>query len=788
MDDGTGGDDDEENADVEEDPEFASDTYNAAYIVMPTVSGKYTFAVAGEEDVDGKGKAQSFKFLYLAVPKRAVTAHPSMPLFADNNYEVRFTPGRLVNSNSYYDEIVDEHLCRIYLTKGERWVFETSGATQGQMMYVYDTKGNVVAQNETMGDGSYDSRVVWTATATGIHYVGVCDPTLDIADVPTGGEITLTARNTADFPSPDPWDPGDDAISGGTLLTPFPFTMKEAWAMDVDGTNAAGQAVFGMTTNRTPHVLDVVATNAAAAAEMGVASGPHRLAANDLADCFVIPCRAGCTYRLRAAFADEGEVSSNLTLTAKVYYYDAAGKRKVATTNGELSPVSAANEEDDDFWFRATANGPHYVRVSVAEGEGLDYPGYNLYSMVERAAVTTQKLVDDAGDGKRVTNTVAVATYNDIGYVTAESKGGIGSWFLNKESITYPSGAILGVTNASVTVKFAAVSGYKTPASETVAVPAWTEGSEPVRVEGRYVDVYDSQYVMSYTTKTVTKNGKKTTVKTANNSPATGDNTPAGAFAVAPAATAKTLNRTLWSDDPADHFSFTAVAGTYYDFAVASAASNITLVVSNATTGAVVEGTPMADGTGCEIVRALLEAGKSYVIVSHGDGEDKDATYALTFSKHTPGVVRFTNAKGSATTSFSAKEGAEYATLYVARTGTEGAARIRYATAAGTALPGEQYYPVTDGEVSWKAGDKAAKAIKVRLIPDEVAHWAASNLTFKVKIFPVDEYDLADGEYLAVTNAMSEATVTVVEASAKKPGTIQFASVGEGEDETPSRT
>lgn len=740
VNDGTGAEDDDgdESSDLMEDSAYTNDLYNAALVVTPSTSGKYTFVIDGEsnydESTDKDYPPQPFRFYYTAVPKRAIASHPSIPLRAEacgdevNGYSVKFVPGRVANTTSYYDEIIDEHLCRFYMAKGERWVFETTGATQEQEMRAYNSKGTVIATNTSLGDGTFDSRIVVTATAAGMYYIGVCDPSLDVYDLPDGGEITLTARNTAGMKEPDEADPADDVYTGATLLTAFPTTTNEL------------------------SVVDIIATNAAAAEAIGATSAPHRLGANDLYDWFVIPCRTGYRYRLRATFADENQTARDVTLSAVTYFY-AAGSRKAAKTDGVISPMTALNETEDDYWFKATANGPHYVRVRVAEGLGLDFPDYRMNVVVDR------------GESK-------------FGMLTADIEGGVGSWYINKETAALnASGAVVTLsTNAAVTVKFTSVSGFVTPQQHVFSVPAWNPGDEPLKVTARYADAYDSKYVMSYTTKKVKKNGKTTTQKIPNYSPDDGDATPKGAFAIAPAATAKTVKRTLWADDTADCFSFTAAAGTYYDFTVASASDNLTLVVSNAVTGATVAGTPRADGTGSELLKQLLDAGTTYLIVSHGDGEDKDAVYSLTFGKATTGVVRFTNAKSSATTSFFVKEGTEYATLYVARTGSEGVTRVRYATQAGTALPGVNYYPVTDGVVTWKAGDKAAKAIKIRMIQDLNAHWAASNLTFSVALYPADEFDLASNEYLARTNALQEATVSIVEATAKKPGKISLAS------------
>lgn len=729
IDDGSGNsdeDDDSENDEMDEeiteDSAYTNVVGNVAYLVTPSVNGKYTFVVSGDT-------AQNFKFSYRAVPTRAIASHPSIPLLAENGYSATFVPGKICNTNNYYDDIIDDHLCKIYLPKGARWVFETEGATVGQRMYAYSPAGNVLAMNETVGGGDANTRVVITATTAGVYYVGVCDPTLDV-DTPydtTVPPITLTARDVTSFPVPDTFDPVDDAASGANRLVPWPAT-----------------------TNDSAVAVTLADDNGANARTLGAIHGPHLLSVNDPYDVFAIACRKGYTYRLTTTWADEND-TTDLSLGAKVFYLAGTKERAVATT-GSLDPSDTM-----ELTFTPTVSGIHYVRVYVAEGTGLDYPGYNIHAMVANGT-------------------------NTLGFVKVNADGGVGTWTINAETITYPYGSVLALKapNSALKVNFGAVAGFTaTPASTIVDLPVWNPGDAPIAVNGVYGDAYDKKYIMSYTTKTVTKNGKKTTTKTPNYSPADGDGTAAGAFAITPAAKVATIKRTLWEADPADHFSFTAAAGVYYNFTL-TGTDNARMVLSNATDGVVAEAKPLADGAGVEIAKVLVPAGKTYLVVTHGDGAEKNVCYSLTHSKASPGIVRFTNAKSVATSAFSVKEGVEYATLYVARTGTEGATRVKYATQAGTALPGTNYYPVADGEISWAAGDKAAKPIKIRMIPDSIAHWASSNLTFSVVLYPADEYELAANEYLARTNTPQIAKVTILEATAKKPGKIALASFDAG--------
>ena len=712
------------------DTERLINDYNEALILVPSASGKYTFVVSGDT-------SQSFKFQYQMVPDRKITAHPSIPLLEENGFSSKFVPGRIASTHSYYDAVIDEHLCKIYLNKGERWAFETEGASVPIQMVAYNPSGTVLASNESIDGDAFDTRVVITASTAGIYYVGVCNPALTVDDVPTGDPITLTARDTAGFVAADAFDPVDDAYATASLVVPYPATTNDYSAVECTQGHAD-------------------------AAAQGAIHGPHRFNAADLYDVFAFPCRKGFTYKLRAAYADPNETTS-LSLTAKLFTISPNnGKESEVDYTGTITPDPPGTSVADDLTFKAATNAVHYLRVWVAEGKGLDFPGYNIHAIGTTTSTNKQGQV------------------HALGLVRVVSKGAPGTWSLNTEKFAYLPGTTLAVvTNAALTVKANAVTGFKAVnASTPVAVPAWEEGATPVTVTNVYTDTCDVRYQTG--TKTVTKNGKKTTEKVY--SPADGDATPAGAFAIVPAATAKTLTRTLWTADPADHFTFTAATNVYYNFKVASTlaeAGDAVITVSNATAGVVYEGET-------EITRALLPVGVTYVIVSHGTEEKADSAYALTFSKAAGGVVRFTNAKGTAAvSSFTVKEGAAAATLYVQRTGTEGAMRVRYATQAGTAVPGTNYYPVTDGELSWAAGNKAVQAVKISLIPDATAQWEASNKVFTVRLYPVDEHELADGEYLSRI-AADTAAVTITEASAKKPGTVSLASYGDEDVAVPN--
>lgn len=687
--------DDMDEPSVIPDPQHSTAS-NDAYIVVPETSGKHVFVASGDT-------SQFFAFHYELVPTRAIGSHVSIPLIPENGYKACFVPGRIADNQNYYDDIIDERLCRIRLVKGQRWMFETSGATNSIRMVVYDSAGKTLASNETSDGEDFDTRVVVTASATGIYYVGVCDPILDVGDAPTGAPVELTARDVSGLPYPDPWDPVDDTYGGATFLTAVP-----------SGTN---------------QTVDAEA----------FVSAEHSFGANDFYDCYAIECRKGNTYMIETRYSDPDTVVSRFTLASKVFYLS-SGKEKPVTTTGSVTPPLFMHE--GVLTFKAPISGVIYVRVWVADGKGLDFPSYDVVARVVN------------GDTR-------------FGLLAVEERGAEGTFSLNSETVKYPSaGTITLNENANLKVVFNAPTGFKAdPASVTLAIPACEDGAGAVKAAVKYTDVYDAKYQTG--TKTVTKNGKTTTTKLY--SPADGDATPAGAFAITPAASPATYRRTLWADDPADHFKFTAAANVYYNFSLSDTTKGgvcgAKLVVSNSVSGVVAEGV--------EIEKALLPAGVTYLVVTHDGTSAEGGSYELTCSKASVGLVKFKSA------SFTATEGSEFATLTLSRTGKEGAVRAKYWTVAGTAQPGEEYVPVTEGVVSWANGDKADKTVKIRLIPDLNAAWAASNLYFNVQLGQVDEYDLATGEYLALFG-QATAKVTIKEATAAKPGKISLAAYGDG--------
>ena len=415
----------------EPDPAYSNDTANASYLFYPDKSSDYTFYVEGAE-------TQTFNLKYWVYPARAPVDHPWTELSEDNGYSVTGIPGRVTANDkadrSYYDSVIDEFLVRIRLANGERWVFETSGATSNIEMRIYNENGETLATNGTLGNGSKDVRAAVAATYDGYYYVGVCNPALaDWDETPTAPEVTVFARNAADFTGDgdsDAFDADDDVWSGATLLTPIPGT-------------SGGSAV-----------------------EIGEANGPHVLSGGDWYDWYAIPCRSNLTYVLKASFDDENDMT-DLRLFAKVYrVVDGVLTRVSNNVRGSITPADA-DLGTMQFVFTPDANGMYYVRVNVSEGVGLDYPAHTMYAMVY-------------GDG-------------ELGLVKVNTKGLDGTWYFTDDATAlYANGAIVAVPVGLRKIRYSDDAAYVAPGKETLSIESWSAKSNITETTGWYIDVADS--------------------------------------------------------------------------------------------------------------------------------------------------------------------------------------------------------------------------------------------------------------------------------------------------------
>lgn len=677
-----------ENVDMVENEEYDV-ANNAMYWVTVSTTATYKFYVYGGDT------GSSFKLFYKSIPVRKPEKHDYVDLVEASAYTAAVIPGRRNSSNDYYDDVIDESLCRIYLKKGERWAFRTSGSTESIEMDVFDSDGKILAANTTLGAHSLDCGVAFKASADGYYYVGVCDPLLGIPDTPQLTAVTVYGVRCDQVAPADAYDPADDVSGGATKLT----------------------AVSGNENS------DVVTAAAA------FKSADHRLDTGDWYDVFAIAARKGVTYRVRAVVEDEGADLADLSLAARVYTV-VSGKETVAKSTGVLLPVG---NDETELTFTATDNVIYYVRVSVAEGVGLDFPRYSVMALAQKKDV-------------------------ELGMLQVRTKGAEGKWYLGTDKKYYPNGATVNVVG-SQNITFASVSGFATPSVITTDVAA---GAAATVVTGVYNDSYDRYQI--------TKNKKKVWVS---------DDNPDGAVALATTG-GKTVSapRTLWITDPQDLFTFKATAGVFYNFDLV----DTTLEGAGDAVYTIEKGGVAVIGpTKEKLGKHVFEPGDYTLKVAHSNDASRiDSSYRIDYSTFNAGSIKF------AAATYSAKESDEFVTLKVQRTAKEGVVRVRWATQQGTnevaalnALPGEEYYP-TNGVITWANGDKADKTIKVRLIPDLVAT-VESDKSFTVCLSGMDPDDLAEDEYSAqISRAV--ATVRLGEVTKKNAGTVAATSYG---DETP---
>ena len=228
----------------------------------------------------------------------------------------------------------------------------------------------------------------------------------------------------------------------------------------------------------------------------------------DWSDCFQIGVRKGVTYVLTAA--QTGEEKTDLTLRAKVFTLSGSTEKEIAVSGG-IDPL-----DDSPLTFTPSANATYYVRVFVAEGQGLDYPDYTVYAMAYSSGA------DQLG----------ILTVNTLGASAA-------TWSLGSETTKYAGGASVLVSGTQ-TIKFSSVSGYKSAiASTNVTV---TPGAVPTVVEVKYSDTFDPK-----------------------------DDVPSGAATLS-LKNVDTVyaSRTLWEGD-VDNFAIAGTDGYFYDLAIRGA-------------------------------------------------------------------------------------------------------------------------------------------------------------------------------------------------------------------------
>ena len=583
-----------------DDPDYETSDYDVGYYVIPSETAFYSIVVSGESDDEsgeegGDGASSSgapFSLSYRMLASRAIQDHAATELNEANSFTADCVAGGMNPAasvtngvNGIYDAIIDESLFVFTAEKGGRYVVETEGASTNLLMRIYDSKGNILCENE--GDGrTLNARCAFEAAAAAAHYVGVCQKLEDeIWDEPAYTHVTLKVMRAESAPGDlDEWDASDGAAAGASPLSPLPGAEDAA-----------------------PETVD----------EAG--HGWHTLGRSDWADVFAIAARKDVVYSLRVSLEDPAGAFNSLA--AEVFTLAGTTERSVAAT-GDVNAGSV-----EPLTFTATSSAMLYVRLSVAEGKGLDYPKYKIHASAR------------------------AASGEPLGVLTVNTPGAPGAtWSVGSETVKYPGGSSI-LAGGSVTVKMSSVAGYKASAASTNVVVA--AGTTPTVVDVYYSDTFDPK-----------------------------DDVPSGATNLSlKNVDTEYAKRTLWPNDPGDCFAIAGADGYLYDIALRGVEGDgASFSITNAENGVVAENRP-------SVVQLPLPKTKSkyYLVVKNGAGATSFGGYTLAGKFANVGAIKF------AKTSLSVKENAAAAVLTVNRTAKDGQVRVKYATVAGTAKPGVDY-------------------------------------------------------------------------------------------------
>ena len=684
-----------------------ADCGSNAWAVVPPVAGTYFFEVKS-----GRG---AFRFKHEVVASRLPAKHEHGEI--STSYPVtNAVPGYLINpTNGFYDGVIDEQLFRFsdYAADG-CYVFRTQGADADLLMRLYDSSGNVLAENRGIGAGDRNVQIAWCASdrravpsdcdgdcncgcsggASGDIYVGVCQ-ILAEGEKPSAGPVALGVMRV---------EPGAERIP----LTVVPDAK-----------------------NRSPY-------DAETSSLPSVPSAPRELTAANWSQTYVVQARAGMTYRAKARLEDGGS-SNGLVLAVRAYTLSGSSKRDLPAY---LVAAPEGFDPSADGWmeFTADSNSAIYLEVSVADGEwgagrGLAYGPYSVCATAE---------VDEGSEYGVLKADMFGAAAADMGWkiVSGPAAAGIRAMY---ESYYPAGGSVIVPPGGPYVIAAKAISGFQSPNSK---------GYASVYVErGELVDAPRYEY---YDT----------------SDPA--DDVPDKASKLSPSA-GKPLasSRSLWSQDPVDWFLVTAKEGAFYRFSLPwESEGGDARVRVYGPDQAETECAYNVYTDPAKAVRIVAAKGKYYVKVSHASaGSPVDTAYTLETLMMEPGTLKLSK------NVLDVKESAGYANVVINRTGKDGRIRVKYRTEPITAVPGEDYYS-QEGEFVWENGDSSSRTVRVKLIPRMVTEKRGEVRSLKVVFWTVgwDEVD-PENEYIpAFDSKMGDtAVVTVTEEGKVRSGKIQVA-------------
>lgn len=598
-----------------------ADCGSNAWAVVPPVEGTYLFEVKS-----GSGK---FRFKYAMTPDRMPAKHEHGEI--STSYPVTDAiPGYLVNPTSgFYDGVIDERLFRFsdYAADG-CYVFRTQGADTNLLMRLYDSSGNVLAENRGIGAGDCNVQIAWCASdrrpvpsgcgcdgdcsggASGDIYVGVCQ-ILAEGEKPSAGPVTLSVMRV-------------EPVAERIPLTVVP--------------DAKNRSPYDAMTNEFPAVTNFP---------------PRELTATNWSQTYVVQARAGMTYRAKARVEDGGS-SNGLALAVRAYTLSGSAKKDLPA---HLVVASERFDPSRDGWmeFTADSNSAIYLEVSVADGDwgfgrGL---AYGPYSVCATAAVD-----EDSEYGVLKADMFGAADA-DMGWkiLSGPAAAGIRT---GSESYYPAGGSVIVPPGGPYVIAAKSITGFQRPDSKGYASVYVKKDDLVDAPRYEYYDTFDPK-----------------------------DDAPGKATKISPSAGKPLVNsRSLWSQDPADWFLVTAKEGAFYLFSLPwENEGGDARVRVYGPDQAETECAYNVYTNPAKAVRIVAAKGRYYVKVSHASaGSPIDTAYTLETLMMQPGTLKLSK------NVLNVKESAGYANVVINRTGKDGRIRVKYRTEPITAVPGEDYY------------------------------------------------------------------------------------------------
>ena len=389
------------------------------------------------------------------------------------------------------ENVADADWFRVVLEKDKTYVFDlegtetSSGTLADPILLLRDASGSTLEGDDDGGDGA-NSRLEYTATADGIHYLTATTPT----SATSGGTYTLSVREAA---APDDCSHGTTTTCevdvGGSATGTFETDIDRDWfkveleagtryQIDVEGADTGR----GTLANPGASLYDSSRTLLGADGVSGVGKN---------ARVTYTPTATGAYYVQASNVNEQG------TYTLSVIVLGANGNseadtdfRNNNTTSGRVDVGASATGSlgsSDTDWFRVDLTAGRQYQIDM---EGVD-TGRGTYTdpyfqLFEATGVSYRAENDDGGEGKNARVTYTPATSGR--YFVAASRGltglsATGTYTLSVRDVTPPPDLPANATTSGVVeVDGAAVRGdiYR-PVEEAVTWTTIVDGDEVER-------------------------------------------------------------------------------------------------------------------------------------------------------------------------------------------------------------------------------------------------------------------------------------------------------------------